>query len=139
MILGIGTDLVDSRRVERLLDVHGQRFLMRVFTPIEQRYCLRQKTPSLALAKRFAAKEAFAKALGWGIGHQLGWRDVGIESGARGQPELVVSLSAHERIAQALGAFSVKVSLSDETPYAMAFVIISTAFPQSIPIGPLGN
>lgn len=127
MLIGIGTDLVDSRRVARLLAHHGQRFLSRVFTPTEQLYCLQQPSPALALAKRFAAKEAFAKALGWGIGTQLSWGDVGIVSGARGEPQMQVSSVATQRISESFGAFHVKVSLSDESPYALAFVVMTSA------------
>jgi holo-[acyl-carrier protein] synthase len=124
-ILGIGVDLVDGRRIEKALLRHPTRFALRVFTEQERAYASAQNIPMLSYAKRFAAKEAFAKATGLGIGKMLGWKDIELVSQPGGQPTIDIS----HRCVQILqdlwqGSFRTMVSLSDESPYAQAFVVI---------------
>jgi holo-[acyl-carrier protein] synthase len=124
-ILGIGIDLVDVRRIERAMIRYPNAFVRRIFTDQERDYSQRNRRPYLSYAKRFAAKEAFAKATGLGIGSAVGWRDVEILSLTTGQPHLQMS----DRCQQALNALWNQpiqgfVSLSDEFPYAQAFVVL---------------
>lgn len=124
MILGIGTDIVDIRRIEKLIQQHGARFLQRVFTPVEREKCEGRKDSASAYAKRFAAKEAFVKALGTGLSDGISWQDMGVENDAAGKPVMWVSDAMRKRVGQAA---RIDVSLSDDYPYAQAFVVISTA------------
>lgn len=124
MILGTGTDLCDSRRIARLLTRFEARFPDRVFTPTERALCDR-RTPEariLCYAKRFAAKEAFLKALGTGLVRGIAWQDMAITRAPSGQPALTAP-----RLLAARGwdGAHVHLSLSDEPPYALAFVVIS--------------
>jgi holo-[acyl-carrier protein] synthase len=132
MIIGIGCDLVDIRRIERLLERFGTRALARLFTPLERKDA--EKRPLVAAAgtyaKRFAAKEAFSKALGTGMAEGLTWQDVSVERDAKGKPLLKLSEKAWvslEKKANGLEKEKIQLdlSLSDEYPYAQAFVIIS--------------
>lgn len=119
MILGIGTDLVDIRRVEKLLINQGEQFKKRVFTEYEQE----QGGDNAAFyAKRFAAKEACAKALRTGFGNGFSMHDIGVENDEYGAPYLVLSNGALEKMNALRGA--AHLSLSDEPPYALAFVVI---------------
>ncbi len=124
-ILGIGVDLVDVRRIERAMIRHPISFVRRIFTDQEQDYAESKKRPCLSYAKRFAAKEAFAKATGLGIGSSLGWRDVEVVSLSKGAPQLRLSHRCQQalnlRWNQRVQGF---VSLSDEFPYAQAFVML---------------
>ncbi len=129
MILGIGTDLVDIRRVERSLERFGQRFIGRFFTEAE-RVCAesRMKNRGATYAKRFAAKEACAKALGTGFSAGVFWRDLGVISGPEGAPVMELTGGALHRLNAMTpeGMIArVHLSLSDEYPLAQAFVIIS--------------
>ena len=119
MIAGIGGDLVDARRIERVLARFGDRFLERCFTAHEQAVARGRRDPALFLAKRFAAKEAAAKALGSGIAHGMMFRDIGVENDANGRPRLVLTGETARR-AEGL---ALHVTLSDEPPYAMAVVV----------------
>ena len=124
-ILGIGVDLVDVRRIERAMIRHPISFVRRIFTDQEQDYAESKTRPYLSYAKRFAAKEAFVKATGLGIGSALGWRDVEIVSLSKGAPQLRMSNRCEQalnlRWNQPVQSF---VSLSDEFPYAQAFVML---------------
>lgn len=129
MILGIGTDIVDSRRVARLLERFGPRFLERCFSEEEQERAARFKDPgsrAASLARRFAAKEACAKALGTGFGQTLSIRDIAVANAVNGAPFVKLNKRAQAAV-QALYPSSAPVfhlSLSDEPPYALAYVIV---------------
>ena len=125
-IVGIGTDLVDVRRIHRMLLTYP-RFVQRVFTPWEQ---AQKKAPlSSYYGKRFAAKEAFSKATGLGIGANFSWTDIEVRNNPKGSPFLVLSSSAAQRVRNWLGgSFQPFLSLADEYPYALAYVILSASF-----------
>jgi holo-[acyl-carrier protein] synthase len=136
VILGIGSDLIDIRRVERTLERFGDRFVQRLFTPVEQaRSERRPQQRAASYAKRFAAKEACSKALGTGIRRGVYWRDMGVANLRSGQPTMVLSNGAAARLAEILPqgyTGIVHVSLTDDYPLAQAFVVIS-AVPEGIP------
>ncbi len=132
MIVGIGNDLCDIRRLEQVLERHGQRFVARCFTEIERRKSERRSNPAASYAKRFAAKEACAKALGTGIRNGVFWRDMGVVNRPSGQPTLHLTGGAAEqlgRIVPAGLAAVIHLSLTDEHPYAQAFVVIEAVMP----------
>ena len=133
MILGIGNDLVDIRRIEKSLQRFGRKFEERIFTDAEiakadSRAGAGDKVRAAVLAKRFAAKEAFVKALGTGIGEMVGWRDVEIANGTNGAAYFVL----HGRTLEGFNAMAplgmktqAHLSMTDEYPFAQAFVVIS--------------
>jgi holo-[acyl-carrier protein] synthase len=128
LILGIGTDLVDIRRVERALARFGARFRDRVFTEIEQARAERHASPAAAYAKRYAAKEACAKALGTGFRGGVYWRDIGVVNRGSGLPVLELRHGAAARLAAMTPpgmVARIDLSLSDEPPYAHGMVVIS--------------
>ncbi len=122
-ICGIGVDLVEISRIERLLARHGQRAVERILHPVEQAAIRRVDHPARFLAKRFAAKEAAAKALGTGIAQGIRLQDMWIENDLLGRPELLLAGGALQR-ARRLGALSWHVSLSDERTHVVAFVVL---------------
>ena len=127
MILGIGSDLCDIRRIEASLGRFGERFTHRVFTDDERARSERRAAPGPSYARRFAAKEACAKALGTGIGEGVFWRDMEVVNLPNGRPTLRLSGGARERLdAMTPDGFEARihVTLSDEPPLAQAFVII---------------
>ncbi len=127
MIVGIGNDMIDIRRVEKVLERHGERFLDRVFTDIERRRSERRKQRAASYAKRFAAKEACAKALGTGMSHGVFWRDMGVVNLPTGQPTMALTGGAAERLKAIMpdGHHPViHVTITDDFPLAQAFVII---------------
>ena len=127
MILGIGSDLSDIRRVEATLAKFGDRFKNRCFTEIERARSERKNDQAASYAKRFAAKEACAKALGTGIRRGVFWRDMGVINLRSGQPTMALTGGAAERLAAMTPAGQktvIHVSLTDDHPYAQAFVII---------------
>lgn len=127
MILGLGTDLCDIRRIEKTLARHGQRFLDRVFTGAEQARCRRRPFPAAAFAQRFAAKEACAKALGTGMRQGVAWRDIEVDNLPSGKPMLRLLGGAARRLAAITppGHFArLELSLTDEYPLAHAIVIV---------------
>ena len=127
MIIGIGSDLCDIRRVEETLARFGARFVARCFTDVERRRSEARAGRAASYAKRFAAKEACAKALGTGIRRGVFWRDMGVINLRSGQPTMALTGGAAERLAQMTptGMTAViHVSLTDDHPYAQAFVII---------------
>lgn len=131
MILGIGTDLVDIRRIEELMQKHGERFLQKTFTSQEISASGRYNESLLRgmfFAKRFAAKEAFSKALGCGFGENLKFLDLSIENNQKGKPSLIVKGESLKYVRKCFTEENIKIdlSLSDEYPMALAFVIIST-------------
>ena len=133
MIIGLGSDLIDIRRIEETMERFGDRFLARVFTDGEQAKALRLKNAGVravasTLAKRFAAKEACSKALGTGIGHGVSWRDMEVISLPDGQPVFHLTGGAAERLKFLIPSGLtglVHVTMTDEYPYAQAMVIIS--------------
>lgn len=128
MILGIGSDLVNIERIERTLNRFGDRFVQRVFTAVEQARAARRADRVATLAKRFAAKEACAKALGTGMRGGVFWRDLGVVNLPSGRPTLHLTGGALKRLQVITPAgFTARIDLSitDESPLAQAFVIIS--------------
>ncbi|WP_304180102.1 holo-ACP synthase [Phenylobacterium aquaticum] len=127
MILGIGSDLSDIRRVQGSLDRFGDRFTNRCFTEIERTRSDRKPDRAASYAKRFAAKEACAKALGTGIRRGVFWRDMGVVNMRSGQPTMALTGGAAARLAEMVPAGHkavIHLSLTDDHPYAQAFVII---------------
>ncbi len=124
MIYGVGIDLVQVPRIAAVLARYGDRFLNRVFTPQEIAYCRGKRWSDSGLALRFAAKEAFSKALGVGLRRGgIRWREVEVVPDPRGKPELVVSGRAAELCAAA-GITGLHLSLTDENDRALAVVIL---------------
>ncbi len=133
MIIGVGNDLIDIRRIERTLDRFGERFLDRVFTDIERRKSDRRADRAASYARRFAAKEACAKALGTGFRRGVFWRDMGVVNLPSGQPTLELAGGAARRLAELTPegmTARIDVSITDEPPLAEATVIIS-ALPEA--------
>ncbi|MGC8470610.1 MAG: holo-ACP synthase [Acetobacteraceae bacterium] len=130
MILGTGSDLCDIRRIEAAIARHGERFLNRVFTPTERGRAAR-RTPALlapTMAKRFAAKEAAAKALGTGFREGVFLSDIGVVNLPSGQPTLALTGGAARRLASLVPAGmapALALTMTDEYPYAFALVILS--------------
>ena len=127
MIIGIGNDLIDIRRIERALERFGDRFIQRIFTPLEQKKAERRRNRAETYAKRFAAKEACAKALGTGMRADVYWRDMGVVNLPSGQPTLALTGHAADHLARLLPTgheARIHLTLSDEHPYALAFVVI---------------
>ncbi len=127
MIIGFGADLCDIRRIADALERHGGRFPQRLFTQTERDYCDARAGRAACYAKRFAAKEACAKALGFGINKGVGWQDIGVVNLSTGQPTLHLTGGAAARlweITPAGMAAQVHLTLSDEEPYAQAMVLI---------------
>jgi holo-[acyl-carrier protein] synthase len=128
MILGLGSDITDARRIAKVIERHGDRFLTRIFTDIERAKAERRKNRAETYAKRFAAKEACAKALGTGIRHGVWWRDMGVVNMASGRPTMALTGGARKRLdALTPKGYSAQIDLSitDEGPMSMAFVVIS--------------
>ena len=133
MIIGIGADLCDIRRIEKTLARHGERFIRRVFTDIEQARSERRAERAASYAKRFAAKEACAKALGTGLRMGIAWREMGVVNLRTGQPTMALSGGAAARLAALMPeghAPAIHLTITDEYPYAQAFVVI-----EALPVG----
>lgn len=127
MIIGIGSDLSDIRRIENSLTRFGERFTHRVFTEIERSRSERKPDRAASYAKRFAAKEACAKALGTGLKRGVFWRDMGVVNMRSGQPTMALTggaLARLQAITPAGHRAAIHLSLTDDHPYAQAFVII---------------
>jgi holo-[acyl-carrier protein] synthase len=128
MILGLGSDIIDIRRIEKTIARYGDRFLARVFTDTERLKSERRAARVASYAKRFAAKEACAKALGTGLRKGVYWRDMGVINLRSGRPTMVLTGGAAEQLRRITPAglqARVDVTLSDEFPLAQAIVIIS--------------
>ena len=127
MIIGLGSDLIDIRRVEKTLERYGERFLNRVFTDIERRKSDRRAARAASYAKRFAAKEACAKALGTGLRKGVFWRDMGVVNLPGGQPTIQLTGGALARLQsitpQGLTP-RIHLTITDDFPLAQAFVVI---------------
>jgi len=127
MIIGIGSDLIDIRRVEKSLERFGERFTARCFTDIERAKSDGRKNRAESYAKRFAAKEACSKALGTGLAQGVFWKDMGVVNLPGGKPTMRLSGGALERLKQMLPAgheARIHVTITDDYPLAQAFVII---------------
>jgi holo-[acyl-carrier protein] synthase len=138
MILGIGTDLANIERIEATIARFGSRFLDRVFTPREQATAGRRKLAAATYAKRWAAKEACSKALGTGLRMGIAWRDMGVENRPGGQPVMRLTGWAAERLAAMTPPghrAAVHVSLTDDHPWAQAFVVIEARPLGGVPPG----
>lgn len=137
MIIGIGSDLIDIRRIEKSLARYGERFVQRLYTPIEQAKSDRRRERAASYAKRFAAKEACAKALGTGFRRGVFWRDMGVVNLPSGQPTMVLTGGAEKRLAEITPrgmVARIHLTITDDHPTAQAIVIISAE-----PAGPLAD
>ncbi len=128
MIIGLGNDIIDIRRIERTLERFGERFIRRIFTATERARSERRAGRAASYAKRFAAKEACSKALGTGIRRGVYWRDMGVVNLASGKPTMELKGGAAKRLAELVPAgmtAQIDVTITDEPPLAQAIVIIS--------------
>ncbi|NKI60557.1 holo-ACP synthase [Labrenzia sp. PO1] len=138
MILGIGSDLIDIRRIEKTLERFGERFTNRVFTEIERTKSDKRAERAASYAKRFAAKEACSKALGSGIRMGVAWREMGVVNLPSGKPTIALTGGAAERLqAMVPSGFrtTIDLTITDDYPLAQAFVVIS-AWPTDWPEPP---
>lgn len=127
MILGIGSDIVDIRRIEQSIARHGDRFIRRIFTEVERVYSETRAARTASYAKRFAAKEACSKALSSGIAHGVFWSDMGVVNLPGGRPTMHLTGGAAERLAALVPPGHrpvIHLTITDEFPMAQAFVII---------------
>jgi holo-[acyl-carrier protein] synthase len=131
MILGLGSDLIDIRRIEKTIERYGDRFLDRIFTATERRRCDCRANRAASYARRYAAKEAAAKALGTGFRRGVFWRDLGVVNLPGGQPTILLTGGALKRLEAITPpgmAAQLNLTITDEPPMAQAVVII-TAVP----------
>ena len=134
MILGLGNDMIDIRRIEATIERFGDRFLDRVFTPLERAKSDRRANRAASYAKRFAAKEACAKGLGTGLRDGVHWRDMGVINLPSGRPTLVLTGGALARLHAITPPGTearIDLTLSDDFPWAQAIVIV-TGVPLSL-------
>ena len=127
MILGIGNDIIDIRRIEKTIAKHGQRFVNRIYTDVEKRKSERRAQRIPSYAKRFAAKEACSKALGTGLSNGVYWRDMGVVNLPSGKPTMQLTNGAAAQLARMVPHGKqavVHLTMTDEYPYAQAIVII---------------
>jgi len=132
LIIGLGSDLADIRRIEATLERFGERFVARIFTDVERARSERKADRAASYAKRFAAKEACAKALGTGLRAGVFWRDMGVVNARSGRPTLALTGGAARRLAAMVPPGfepAIHLSLTDDHPYAMAFVVIEAISP----------
>ncbi|MBZ7920955.1 holo-ACP synthase [Ensifer adhaerens] len=135
MIIGIGSDLIDIRRIENSLSRFGERFVQRCFTDIEIAKSEGRKNRAASYAKRFAAKEACSKALGTGLAQGVFWKDMGVINLPGGKPTMNLTGGAAERLAQMLPPHhraAIHLTITDDFPLAQAFVII-----EALPVAPV--
>jgi holo-[acyl-carrier protein] synthase len=134
LIIGIGSDTTDARRIAKVIERHGERFIGRIFTDIERSKAERRKNRVETYAKRFAAKEACAKALGTGIRLGVWWRDMGVVNMPSGKPTMKLTGGALKRLQSLTPSghdAQIDLTISDEGPMAQAIVIIS-AVPRAV-------
>ncbi len=127
MIIGLGSDLIDIRRIEKSIDRFGDRFINRLFTQIEQAKSDGRNQRAASYAKRFAAKEACSKALGTGLSHGVFWRDMGVANLPSGKPTIELTNGAFERLKLMMPDDHkpvIHLTITDDYPLAQAFVII---------------
>ncbi len=135
MIIGLGSDLIDIRRVQKTLERFGDRFVQRCFTPIEQRKSDRRANRAASYAKRFAAKEACSKALGTGFRRGVYWRDLGVVNLRSGKPTMELTGGAQKRLQEMLPPgmkAQIDLTITDDHPLAQAIVVI-TVVPADTP------
>ncbi|MBI0163086.1 holo-ACP synthase [Bartonella sp. M0283] len=135
MILGIGNDMIDIRRVEKTLARHGSRFTERIFTPVERIKSEGRKNRVASYAKRFAAKEACAKALGTGISRGVWWKDMGVVNLPSGKPTMELTNNAKrflEKMTPKGHKAIIHLTITDDFPWAQALVIIEAVSFQEI-------
>jgi holo-[acyl-carrier protein] synthase len=128
MIIGIGSDICDARRLAKVIERHGDRFLDRVFTPTERAKADKRRNRVETYAKRFAAKEACSKALGTGLRAGVWWRDMGVVNLPSGRPTLELTGGAKRRLMSMIPPGyepRIDLTMTDEGPTAQAFVVIS--------------
>ncbi|MBN9552253.1 MAG: holo-ACP synthase [Alphaproteobacteria bacterium] len=136
MIIGIGSDLIDIRRIEKSLERHGQRFVQRIYTEVEQSKSDRRAARAASYAKRFAAKEACAKALGTGMAEGVFWRDMGVINLPSGAPTMALTGGAAARLEKILPKGHralIHLTITDDFPLAQAFVIIEAVPAEQAP------
>jgi holo-[acyl-carrier protein] synthase len=132
MIIGLGSDLIDIRRIEKTIEQHGERFLNRIFTPVERDKSEKRAQRAASYAKRFAAKEACSKALGTGLRRGVFWRDMGVVNLAGGKPTITNgALKRLEEITPPGHRAQIDLTITDDFPLAQAIVIIS-----AVPLAP---
>ena len=127
MILGIGNDVIDIRRIDETLGRYGERFIQRIFTDVEIAKSERRAQRAASYAKRFAAKEACSKALGTGFRAGVFWKDMGVVNEPSGKPTMVLTGGARERLDTMLPQghrARIHLTITDDFPYAHAFVMI---------------
>jgi holo-[acyl-carrier protein] synthase len=137
LIVGLGSDLIDIRRVQETLDRFGERFTNRVFTETERARSERKPDRAASYAKRFAAKEACSKALGTGIHQGVFWRDMGVVNMRSGRPTMALTGGAAARLAALMPPgmrANIHITLTDEPPTAMAVVIIEAVPEDAAPL-----
>ena len=130
MILGIGSDLIDIRRIEKSLERYGERFVARIFTEVEKARAENRAGRAASYAKRFAAKEACSKALGCGISEGVFWCDMGVVNLPNGRPTMHLTGGAAERLERLTPPEHraiIHLTITDEFPMAQAFVVIEAA------------
>ena len=128
MILGVGNDLIDIRRIEKTLERYGDRFVQRIFTSEEQARSERRRLRAASYAKRFAAKEACSKALGTGLRQGVFWRDMGVNNLPSGRPTMRLTNGALQRLEKMTPdgmRAQIDLTITDDFPLAQAMVIIS--------------
>jgi len=127
MIIGIGSDLIDIRRIEKALERHGERFVNRLYTETEKARANSRTNRAATFAKRFAAKEACSKALGTGLSHGVFFKDMGVVNDRNGKPTMVLTGGALERLKALMPegkTARIHLSITDDDPLAQAFVVI---------------
>ena len=132
MIIGLGNDIIDIRRIEKTIERFGERFLDRVYTDIERQRSERRRERAASYAKRFAAKEACAKALGTGLRQGVFWRDMGVVNLASGRPTMALTGGAAARLRAIIPQDhepQIDLTITDDFPMAQAIVIISALSP----------
>lgn len=130
MILGLGSDLIDIRRIAETIDRYGERFINRIYTSVEREKSDKRAERAASYAKRFAAKEACAKALGTGLRKGVFWRDMGVVNLPGGKPTMELTGGALQRLNEMLPsghAAHIELSITDDFPLAQAIVIIWAA------------
>lgn len=128
MIIGLGSDLIDIRRIEKTLERHGERFIARIFTDVERIKSEKRAQRAASYAKRFAAKEACSKALGTGLRKGVFWRDMGVVNLPGGKPTIALTNGALQRLHQITPAghtAQIDLTITDDFPLAQAIVVIS--------------
>jgi holo-[acyl-carrier protein] synthase len=134
MIIGLGNDIIDIRRIEETIERYGERFLERIFTEVERQKSDRRRLRAASYAKRFAAKEACSKALGTGLRRGVFWRDMGVINLPSGRPTMRLTGGAAARLEEItpIGLVPrIDLTITDDFPLAQAIVIISALPPST--------